>query len=62
MSKQNAFLTPDIVIKTKLDSIWTDLQSNLPSIEFDSNNEVNFFLNFNSIHLIKIYNRTMMRI
>jgi hypothetical protein len=41
MSKENAFLTPDIVIKTKLNSIWTDLQSNLPSIEFESNNEVN---------------------
>jgi hypothetical protein len=53
MSKENAFLTPDIVIKTKLDSIWTDLQSNLPSIEFESNNEVNseislYFLKLNS--------------
>ena len=37
---ENSFLPPDIVIKSKLDSIWTELQSNLPSIAFESNYEV----------------------
>ena len=48
MSKQqekesgSTFLPPDLAIKSKLDSIWTELQSNLPTISFDSNVEVLF--------------------
>ncbi len=38
----STFLPPDVLIKSKLESIWTELQSNLPTISFDLNNEVYF--------------------